>query len=235
MAINQISLKPSAVARILGSVAFLLVLASIAGQYSKLELGHDYVKGLVTLFDFDEEQNIPTFFSVLLMFFSTLLLAIIAVLNRKQRNPDASKWAILAIGFLCMAFDEAFEVHEMLNLPVRKLLGAGNLGVFRFSWVIPGIVIVLVIGLLFLRFVLYLPAKVRFRFLTAAALYIGGSIGFELIGGRYYESHGLNNWTYTLIVTVEESLEMAGLIVFIWALLRYCADNYKEVVFRFEA
>jgi hypothetical protein len=37
-----------------------------------------------------------------------------------------------------------------------------------------------------------------------------------------------------MIVTVEESLEMTGLIVFIWALLKYCADNYKQVRFRFE-
>jgi hypothetical protein len=34
---------------------------------------------------------------------------------------------------------------------------------------------------------------------------------------------------------VEERLEMAGLIVFIRALLRYCADSYQEVRFRFEA
>lgn len=28
-----------------------------------------------------------------------------------------------------------------------------------------------------------------------------------------------------MIVTIEESLEMVGLVVFIWALLYYCADN----------
>jgi hypothetical protein len=70
---------------------------------------------------------------------------------------------------------------------------------------------------------------------VAAILYIGGAIGVELIGGRYAELHGEENWTYSMITTVEESLEMAGLIVFIWALLEYCADNYKEVRFRFEA
>jgi hypothetical protein len=45
--------------------------------------------------------------------------------------------------------------------------------------------------------------------------------------------HGLKNLTYVMLTTVEESLEMAGVIVFIWGLLVYLADNHKEVQFRF--
>lgn len=36
------------------------------------------------------------------------------------------------------------------------------------------------------------------------------------------------------MTTIEESLEMTGLIVFIWALLNYCRDHYGEVVFCIE-
>jgi hypothetical protein len=61
-----------------------------------------------------------------------------------------------------------------------------------------------------------------------------GGIGCELIGGWFAELHGTANLTYATITTVEESLEMAGVIIFIWALLVYIADNYKEVRFRFE-
>jgi hypothetical protein len=32
-----------------------------------------------------------------------------------------------------------------------------------------------------------------------------------------------------MIATIEESLEMAGLVVFIWALLKYCNESLKEV------
>jgi hypothetical protein len=185
IAINQISLNPSAIARILGAVAFLLVLASIGGQFSRFALGHGTLKGLVPLFHVDDERNIPTYFSVLLMLFAALLLAVIAVLNGKQRIPYVSKWAILSFGFLFMAFDEAFQVHETLISPVRTLLDDSNLGVFYFAWVIPGIALVLVLGLFFLGFLLHLPATARLKFLMAATLYIGGAIGCELIGGRY--------------------------------------------------
>jgi hypothetical protein len=234
MVINQISLNPSSIARVLGAVAFLLVLASIGGQLTAYLTGHAHVYGLVRLFYVDAENNIPTDFSTLLLLFAALLLAVITVLKRKQTGSPVSHWAILSFGFLFMAADEAWSFHEMLIKPVGKLLGDDNLGVFYFAWVIPGIALVLVLALFFLRFLLHLPAKTRLTFLMAATLYIGGAIGVELIGGRFAELHGTRNLMYSMIVTVEESLEMAGVIIFIWALLVYIADNYKEVRFRFE-
>jgi len=233
METGQISPNPSAVARVLGAVAFLLIIASVGGQLSKFQLGHDYVMGLVPMFDLNDEQNIPTFFTVLLMLIATLLLVVIAILSGKQKMPDVSKWIILSFGFLFMAYDEAFQIHERLNVPVRKLLGYVNLGVFHYAWVTIGIALVFFLALFFLRFLLRLPSATRFTFILAATLYIGGSIGIELIGSRYDELHGQENLTYNLISTVEESLEIAGLIVFIYALLKYIADNYNEVRFRF--
>ena len=49
MAIHQIRLNPSAVARALGAIAFLLVLASIGGQLTKYLPGHKPIYGLVNL------------------------------------------------------------------------------------------------------------------------------------------------------------------------------------------
>jgi cellulose synthase/poly-beta-1,6-N-acetylglucosamine synthase-like glycosyltransferase len=223
------------IALILGAVAYLLAFLSLAGQFAKFLLGHAFLPGLVSLFYLDTEHNIPTYFSVLLLLCAASLLVVIASLNAKQRSPHVSKWIMLSFGFLLMAFDEAFQVHERLNIPVGRLLGDGSLGVFYFPWVIPGIALVFVLGLYFLRFLLHLPAATGLRFLLAATIYIGGAIGVELIGSRHAELHGYENWTYSMIATLEESLEMAGLIVFISALLDYCADNYKEVRLRLGA
>lgn len=65
--------------------------------------------------------------------------------------------------------------------------------------------------------------------MTAAALYVAGCIGFELLGGAYHKSQGCDDLTYNLISTVEESFEMSGLLVFLWALLEHCARAYGEV------
>lgn len=233
MTSNPISLNPSSIARILGAVAFFLVFASTAGQLTVYLSGHEHVYGLVRLFNVGTELNLPAFFSTFILVFAALLLAIITVLEKKRMAAHVSHWAVLAFGFLLMAVDEAVSLHEMLVAPTRQLLGDGDLGAFYFAWVIPGIIIVLVLALYFLKFLLYLPAKTRFTFLLAAIIYLGGAIGFELIGGRYAELHGSHNLAYNMISTVEESLEMAGVIIFIWALLAYIAGNFKEVRFQF--
>lgn len=138
-------------------------------------------------------------------------------------------------GFLYIAFDEAFQIHEKLIWPFQRLIGEDNLGIFYFAWVIPAIFIVIMLGLFFLKFLLYLSVTERNRFLLAAALYLGGAIGMELIGGRHVELYGEENWGYSTITTLEESLEMAGLIFFIWALLKYCEAHYSSVQFHFKA
>jgi hypothetical protein len=57
-------------------------------------------------------------------------------------------------------------------------------------------------------------------------------VGFELIGGDYWDTHGGKvTLGYILIATVEEALEMAGVILFIYGLLTYLADKYSEVRF----
>lgn len=233
--INLITLDPSAIVRVLVATAAFLILASLAGLFSTYGLGHGSLKGLVWLFDLDQERNIPTFFSVLLLLFATLLLAVIAVLKWTQKAPHVSKWVILSCGFLLMAFDEGFSAHERLIPPIRELLGDGHLGIFHFAWVIPGIALVLVIGLSLLNFLLHLPSATRLRFILAAALYLAGALGIELIGGHYAELHGTANATYGIVTTLEESAEMAGLILFIRALLKYCADYHAEVQLLFEA
>lgn len=230
---NQISLKPSSIACVLGTVAFLLVLAHAGTQLAFYLIDHENISGLVTLFNLDKEKNIPTFFSTFLLLFAALLLGVITILKRNQTASYVSHWALLSFGFFFMAADEASGLHEKFIRPTRELLGDGNLGVFYFTWVIPAIALVLVLALFFLRFLLHLPPKTRRSFLIAATIYLGGAIGFELIGGRIVELHG-QILPYKIVVTVEESLEMTGIIIFIWTLLVFIAENYKEVRFCFD-
>lgn len=166
----------------------LLVLASIVGQFVKYVISGGDIdgrvgQGLVRLVDMDAEQNIPTYFSMLLLLLVAQLLAVIAVLNRREKRPYGARWVILTIGFLLMAYDEVFQVHEKLTGLVKQLLGDQIFGIFYFAWVIPGTVLALALGMFFLKFWLHLPPADRFRFLLAASLYLGEAIGFELIGG----------------------------------------------------
>lgn len=223
----------------MGAMAFLLMAISVGGQLIKYVGGHDYVYGLLplanTLFNVDREQNITTLFSVFLLLCSAVLLATIFLTKRQQRDSDLSRWAILTCGFLCLAIDEAWSFHEMLIEPIRGLLGHDHLGIFYFAWIIPAMAGVLILALFFMGFLLRLPLTTRLSFVGAGSLYLGGAIGVEMIGGRYAEVHGFENLPYQLMAHAEESLEMAGIIVFIYVLLRYLAEQYHEVQFLLDA
>jgi len=228
-AINRITLNPLRIAQALGGATTVLVLASVTGQLLKYLGGHDFVFGLVRLFYVDYENTVPSFFSAALLLMAALLLALIATLKQAAQATYRFHWTLLSFTFLFMAIDEAASMHEMLIGPMRSLLGQKANGIFFFAWVIPGIAVAMIFGLSYLRFLLHLPTKTRWNIILAATLYLSGAIGMELIGGRYAHLHGIENLTYSMLATVEESLEMAGVIVFIHALLHYVADNYQKI------
>lgn len=231
----SIRLYPTRIVGVLATILVLLVAISVALQLVRYVGEHDYVYGLLPpaeqFFHVDREKNVPTLFSAFLLLSSASLLGLIALLKRQQQDPDLSKWTALTCGFISMAIDEAWSFHEMLVEPVRGLLGHDDLGILYAAWVLPAMAAVLILALLFLRFLLRLPSFTRWSFLGAGAIYLGGVIGVEMIGARYAESHDVENLTYQLFTHLEESMEMAGIIVFIYALLRYLAEQYPEVQF----
>lgn len=228
----RMPMTASAISRPLAMIASLLVAASLLGQSSRYLLGYDHVKGLVPLFNVDGERNLPTFFAVILLLLAAALLACIAMLERQRACAHFRSWALLSVGFLFLAYDEAFLVHEQLNR-IRAFLPSRS-GLLHFAWVVPAIVGVLVLSLVFLRFFLHLDGRTRRAFALAAALFLGGAIGLEVVSGVHGEWRGFANLTDALLATAEEALEMAGVIVFIHALIEYLREQYRELHLVFE-
>jgi len=224
-----LSVQPAAVARALGIVAVLLVLANLVALFATWSTGRmpQDVK-LAYMFYLDGERNFPTAFSVFLLLSASALLTLTTALERRRRAPILH-WSVLALGFLAMAFDEGWSFHERLNAPVRAALGGRDLGIYYYAWVAPALGLVAVLGVFFLRFLWRLPARTRWQFLIAGAIYVGGAVGIELLEGRFDEVHGDHNIVSGLTATVQESMEMGGVIVFIWALLGYLRATYGSV------
>ena len=225
---DPIRLKPSAVARVLGAAALVLALLSTAAYLFRFLTGHDEVMGLLSLVYLDKERNFPTIFSVLILAMVSLIAAVIATLARKHRALDVTRWAVLSVGFLYLAFDEALSLHERLSVPVKAMLGSRT-GLHHTFWAVPILIVVILLGLYFLPFLRRLPAKTRWTLLAAGGIYVGGAIGVEFLSGTFWS--GKEDLTYVFIVTVEEGCEMAGVILCIYGLLRYLADTYGEVRF----
>lgn len=226
------TIRAARVTRGLAIIAGLLLAASVALQTVKHLTGRGRLFGLVNFFYVDGEENAPTLFSVAILLIAAVLLTLVAALERRTGRGFPWGWAGLAAGFAFMAIDEAFSLHEQLVEPMRSVLKSQARGIFYFAWVIPGALLVAAIGLIYSRFLFRLPADTRLRFCIAAALYLGGTIGVELIAGAYAETHGLDTYLYTWLATLEEGLEMAGVIMFIDALMRYIIKVHGRAQFQ---
>ncbi|MEG4343385.1 hypothetical protein QUB70_08850 [Microcoleus sp. A003_D6] len=216
----QIPLTPGAVTQFLLRVVTCLAVLSFLSQMSLYFLpeypSRDY---FVKAFNVDAERNIPTLYSFLALLFSSLLLGAIAYAKNLDSCRYKQHWKILSFIFLYLSIDEAGQLHEKLIDPTRSLLNAT--GFLYFTWIVPFGFLVAIFLLSYTKFLLHLPVSTRKLFVAASALYIGGAIGMEIPGGYLASTTGKESVPYLIVATIEESLEMLGIVVFIHALISY--------------
>ena len=83
-------------------IILVLLFANVVGILAKYYFGHGRIYGLVPLFDFDTEKNIPTLYSSFLLITISILLSFIASKYKKLNSPYIS-WLGLAIIFLFLS------------------------------------------------------------------------------------------------------------------------------------
>jgi len=152
---------------------------------------------LLQLFDLDEENNIPTWFSSFLLLNNAFFLYLYSCQVGLQKRVH---WSLLAAGFLLLALDEVAGLHETFNSSIEM------------NWAIPGAILVLFVSVIFVPFLLSLPRRLALLFIIAGFLYISGAIIVELLS----EDMDSDSLAYTFAVALEEGLEMVGA----WFLLR---------------
>lgn len=213
------SLSPRRVASLLAVVVTCLTLLSITGRLAVSLLPDFPLRDFTArLFDLDQEMNVPTVYSTLAILICSALMAVIARSELMLGSGHGRSWRLLSLIFLGLALDELLSFHE----EVTGRVDIGMLNRFmRFSWVVVGGCLVLVVVVAFGRFFLRLPPMTRRLFLLAGLLFVGGSIGLEAIGGYYGGPGRQDSLPYVIVAHVEEVLEMAGIVVLIYALLSY--------------
>jgi hypothetical protein len=228
----EFAVDPSQVLRVLLSVTGLLVALSTATQAIVYYLPDFPLRDpTARLFYVDAEQSLPTLYSTMLLFVGALMSGFIARGHRRSGRPYVGHWGALSLVFSLLALDEFAALHEQTGEPVQEMLGIEG-GPLWFAWVVPGALAVALFGIAFVRFLGHLPSATRHRLTAAGILFVGGAIGVELVGGSYVAVHGKLDFTYVLIATVEESLEMLGSAVLIYALLAYVRVRLPDVVWR---
>ncbi len=201
---------------IIGAIALLAFAAAVVKHSPSLEDAFPGDKILQQQFYLDDENNLPTWFSSVLLLGAAVLAGLLAFVQREDTSLRR-RWLGLCFIFVLLSADETSSGHETVSSTLRETFDLG--GVLYYAWLIPGMVFVLIVGLLYLGFVWRLPPRVRALVIVAGVTYLSGVVGVELIGGAWADSRGIENLGYGLITTVEELLEMIGATLFIYALL----------------
>lgn len=174
---------------------------------------------ILRLFHLDEEANFPTFYSSLLFVISSILLLFIARL-KYNLGTNYRYWIVLSLIFLFLAADEIVQLHEKFSNIIYQKFHIG--GIFRFSWWIVYALLMIILSVIYLKFFIHLPKRIQKIFLLAALIFISGSILLEIIGTYIYSiDNYIKTFTFYVISSIEETLEMIGLVIFIYGLLKY--------------
>lgn len=171
------------------------------------------------LFDVDEENNIPTWFSSANLMLTGAMTLLLAAGKWRQRDRWRGYWVLLGSGFLVLSLDEMAGLHESVNVVTEA------------SWAIYALPLILVLALVFLRFLYNLPARTATLFVLSGLVFLGGAVGVELYTEPYLHNDQLNTLAYNLWTPVEEGMEMFGVILFQYALLDYMTKD-KGLLYR---
>ncbi len=228
----SITLAPATITKALALAAGLLIAANVAVQVLRYHLG--YMEGFVFIrkFDLNGEDNFPAYFSGLMLLLAAALLGLIAKASTGRRYRR--HWLALAGIFAYLCADELLRVHEFVGGVTARLFGLEG-AARHYAWVVSFGLLALAVAASYVRFLLALRPRYRALFLAAGGLYVGGALGMELAAARHVAAFGEDTFTHAMLYSVEEAMEMAGVIVFIYALLHYAGGLLQSVHVRFDA
>ncbi|MHA6606889.1 hypothetical protein [Photobacterium damselae] len=223
----KLNLSPKSIVKFFFGIIFILFLLNDVAIYIQYFTEWKYVNTFIRLVNVDREMNIPTLYSSCAMIFASILLAMTAILEKKQGSAYLA-WYGLSFIFLFLALDEATELHEMLVTPIRSTLNTS--GAFYFAWVIPYAILAVLFLLCYIKFLIRIPNRFTALFIISGSVYVAGALVFELIGGEIASIYGVDALIYAVSYTIEEFLEMIGIVLLIYTVLSYIEFKNKSII-----
>ena len=210
----------------------LLTIILIIMVFHALSLGTYYANGedsttFTVLFDVGIEQNVPTHFSALQLALAGLVAAVVARQSWEEGDRLHGYWAGLFVLFTFLSFDESCEIHELFSDYMEHWVTPT--GYLYYLWVLPYGAAVMVIGAVYLRFLIRLPRATRRRLLLAAWIFLSGAIGVEMVGAAEREASGEYSLRFCILYSAEEFMEMLGVALFIDALVCHLSGAQRAL------
>lgn len=214
-------LRPRQIVRVCWIITAVIVVCATYLMTIKYGRGRDFVFGLTERFDMDREWGIPSLFSGVLLLFNAGLFATAWMATKASANRSRM-WLLLSLFFVFLAIDEVFSIHEQLIVPMREQMTAA--AAIDYAWVVPYGAAVVLIGFAFFHVWRRQTKRVRALLGIAATVYVAGAIGLDVAGDTFRNAKG-DSLTYALIVEIEETFELAGVIILMQTLFRIIRET----------
>ena len=214
---------------------FFLFLANFLGAYGQIFKRIPFK--IDSLFALNVEQNIPTFYSGILLLFSSLLTLISYFTLKKEKFSVKFYPVFLSLVFLFLSYDELFQIHERLTEPLQQILILNNNIFLRYTWVIPYSFFVLIVLFLGIDFLSKLPNKVSRLIIISGFIYVFGELVLEIVSSMidFYKLQNEDSLFYLstsyFLSSLEELLGMFGISLFNYSLLFLIFNSEKSNVF----
>jgi hypothetical protein len=207
--ISLYKLSPTRVGlRLTAAVGLLVVMHVLAMQIIfnpewsiSNKLGLEYWH--LSIFDLDEEESFGTWFSSGILLIAGQLLWAKSRQLRTAGEPFARWWWVLGLAFHFLSIDEVVAMHELLNSLLEET-----------TWTVYGFAVLVGLALAYLPFLWHYRGRTAAWFIAAGAVYGGGAVGVEALTDAEVNSLHYNMWT-----TLEEGMEMMGVVLLIYFLL----------------
>jgi len=191
----------------------------------KASLSYNSMSDPSRTFSVDQEANIPTWFTAGVALYLAMMASMIASAIKSQ-GKSAWAWRGIALMGIYIAMDEVAGFHELAIDPIRD---NWEISPWLYqAWVIPAMALVILISIIYSRFIWRIPIYTKVYLILGALTYVTGAIGVEAIGGFVLSTQGLSDW-YVELSHIEEFMEMMGLIIILYAVVEYARRELKSM------
>lgn len=198
-----------------------LVQASTFPQRAK-----EITNGLYVIFYLDAEMSVPNWFSSVGLLGCAILLMLNGLLAYSQTHKFARRWMGLGLLFILLSVDESIGFHERTLTLGRQVIAWLIPGLtLYYAWVVFAPIILLIAAALYWPVFSQLPRSIQVRMAIAAVLYLIGILVIETVSGELLNTMNTSSLLYVGLAHIEETLELAGVILFADALLRYISTQ----------
>lgn len=209
------------IAKVLITLLVIVALLHIAAMLLQHFAPHSWLGSNASMFDVDQEHNVPTVFNGLLWGAAAFMVLLLAV--RPQKLVARARWAFISLLFFYFGFDEILVIHENLAKPVRHMLHIGDGNIFYHAWIIPALVVAAGIAVLYkLTASKPRPSAEQKTILKLLLILALGDVFLEAIGTQLYG----NQLFYKLgPVLIEEMFEMSMISLMLYRLTTYVLED----------